>query len=360
MTIKTRIAAIAKDEGAYLTQWVFHHFYFGFDSIDIYINRTTDNSLAICDKLSTSYNLRVQDGDALVASHGTNLQTAAYEHAYQLARDEGVTHLIYLDIDEFWTPLDFTTKVNEHVQRHDSCDVLCYEWAFPSNDSSPFSIPFSESRTLQKNYHLKCLFDTHIAVDSISVHNVISHSARYAMADGSPALFDTTKKATISIDDTVGPLKEVFILHRVARSQLEYVSLLGRGRPSVPNKLKSNRWGYIDTADGVPFEIPKHRLDPYASGLSEVMRRSGVDHDIKDSKQFILDRFRSVVLALSSASIDDQDAHLAMLWNVTLQSVSEAMDAARTGRYVDLDSLIDSDLKSVLGTATRAAADLPP
>jgi hypothetical protein len=277
-----------------------------------------------------------------------------------LARGEGVTHLIFLDIDEFWTPLDFTTKVNEHIERHDNCDVLCYEWAFPSNDRSPFSIPFSERGTLQKNYHLKCLFDTHIAVDSISVHNVVSHSARYAMADGSPAIFDTTEKATIPIDDTSGPLKEVFILHRVARSQLEYVSLLGRGRPSVPNKLKSNRWGYIDTSDGVPFEIPKHRLEAYATGLTELMRRSGVDHDIKDSKQFVLDRFRSVVLALSSASIDDQDAHLALLWNVTLQSVSEAMDAARTGRYVDLECLIDSDLKGVSGTATRAATDLPP
>lgn len=44
MAMKVKLVAIAKDEAAYLPDWIFHHLYFGFDSIDIYVNNTTDNT----------------------------------------------------------------------------------------------------------------------------------------------------------------------------------------------------------------------------------------------------------------------------------------------------------------------------
>ena len=53
--IKTKIVAVAKDEGAYLAEWVHHHLFLGFDAIDIYINRTSDNSLEILHKISEKY-----------------------------------------------------------------------------------------------------------------------------------------------------------------------------------------------------------------------------------------------------------------------------------------------------------------
>ena len=48
--IKTKIVAVAKDEGAYFSEWIHHHLYLGFDAIDIYVNRTSDNSLEILKK----------------------------------------------------------------------------------------------------------------------------------------------------------------------------------------------------------------------------------------------------------------------------------------------------------------------
>ena len=50
---KVKVVAIAKDEGAYIAEWIFHHLYFGFDAIDIYVNRTTDNT---CQNLNLKCN----------------------------------------------------------------------------------------------------------------------------------------------------------------------------------------------------------------------------------------------------------------------------------------------------------------
>ncbi|WP_080973255.1 glycosyltransferase family 2 protein [Aeromonas hydrophila] len=344
MTINVRIAAIAKDEGAYLPQWIYHHFYFGFNSIDIYVNQTTDNSADICKKISSFYNVRVQDGDALVSSHGANFQKAAYEHAFEIAKKEGVTHLMFIDIDEFWTPLDFTMNVHEHIEKYKENDVLCYEWAIPSHDDKPFSLPFSTSQKLLKNYHLKCLFNTGIDVNNIGIHNVISVAANYAMADGSSPRFDSDTKATIFPEDTVGPLKEVFVLHRVARSQVEYISLLGKGRPSTKNKLKNNRWGFINSNSGVDFNISEQLLNNYTSGLSELIAKSKIDADINSAVTFVMDRFRQVVLTISSAENEDLESNERLLSNIELRSVLKAMDVARFKYSADLDGLIDEDL----------------
>ena len=65
MKNKVKLVAIAKDEGAYLVDWIFHHLYFGFYAIDIYVNRTSDNTFEIADKLKSLEQVRFLDGDAL-------------------------------------------------------------------------------------------------------------------------------------------------------------------------------------------------------------------------------------------------------------------------------------------------------
>ena len=46
MKAKVKLVAIAKNEAAYLPQWIHHHFSIGFNEIEIFINDTTDNSVA--------------------------------------------------------------------------------------------------------------------------------------------------------------------------------------------------------------------------------------------------------------------------------------------------------------------------
>jgi len=347
MNKKIRIAAIAKDEGAYLAQWVFHHFYFGFDSIDIYINQTTDNSNEICEKLSHKYNIRVQDGDALVRTHGANFQKAAYEHAFKLAQKEGVSNLIFLDIDEFWTPHDFKTKVHEHLTKYENSDVLCYEWGIPASDNISFSSPFSYSQKILKNYHLKCLFKTEINIKDIGIHNVVSETAKYILADGTTPNFESGNKATILTKDTGGPLKDVFILHRLSRSQIEYVSLLGKGRPSTKNKLKNNRWGFIDSNSGVSFEIAQNSLDDYNKKFQDLITALNLENEVNQSINFVLERFRKVINIVSNSDSSDIETHEKLFSNVSLPSVLIALKEARLDIKQDLNHIVNEDLSSL-------------
>ena len=57
--IKIKLAAIARDEAAYLPEWIFHHLDFGFDEIEIYINNTVDNSSAVLENITDNYPVKV-------------------------------------------------------------------------------------------------------------------------------------------------------------------------------------------------------------------------------------------------------------------------------------------------------------
>ncbi|MGB7800487.1 glycosyltransferase family 2 protein [Buttiauxella sp.] len=350
MKTNVRISAIAKDEGAYLVDWIFHHFYFGFDSIDIYINKTTDNSKEICNKLSNKFNIRVLDGDDFVTEYGGDFQKHVYEHAYNLAKEEGVTNLLFLDIDEFWTPRNFKTSIHEHLEENSHSDIICYEWGIPAHDSLPFSTPFSEHQKILKNYHLKSLFKTSIDISVIGIHNVLSERATYVLADGSTPNFDEKNKATIIATDTIGPLKEVFILHRVARSQVEYVSLLGKGRPSTQNSLKNNRWGFIRANDGVDFSIIEEHILDYKSKLSSLIDTLHLRKDINEARCFVLERFKYVVDFIINSGSHNIVIHQNILKNITLPSVLFVINAVSSNAFVDIKSVYEfvaSDLDKV-------------
>ena len=51
---RIKLIAIAKNEAANLTEWIYHHFSIGVDFIDIYINGSDDNSLNICKKIKAA------------------------------------------------------------------------------------------------------------------------------------------------------------------------------------------------------------------------------------------------------------------------------------------------------------------
>lgn len=64
--MKIKLIAIAKDEAAYLPDWIFHHLYFGFDSIDIYVNNTTDNTNDLKLFLEKEHRVSFIDGDSFL------------------------------------------------------------------------------------------------------------------------------------------------------------------------------------------------------------------------------------------------------------------------------------------------------
>ena len=94
--IRVKLAAIARDEAAYLPEWIFHHLEFGFDEIEIYINNTTDNSLAVLANIKRNHPVVVTDANALFKQSTKNFQGQAYQALTKKAIADGFTHLMFL------------------------------------------------------------------------------------------------------------------------------------------------------------------------------------------------------------------------------------------------------------------------
>jgi hypothetical protein len=50
-TPNIHLTGCAKNEAAYLPEWIFHHLNIGFNSIKVYVNNTDDNSIEVLNKI---------------------------------------------------------------------------------------------------------------------------------------------------------------------------------------------------------------------------------------------------------------------------------------------------------------------
>src|SRR5690625_5458295 len=95
--MRIKLCAIAKDESAYLFNWVFHHLYFGFDEVEVWLNNITDNSEELCRemaRISSQFKYRVADDVVSEAyRRGKMFQIIAYEKKYKARSEEHTSEL---------------------------------------------------------------------------------------------------------------------------------------------------------------------------------------------------------------------------------------------------------------------------
>ncbi len=94
-----------------------------------------------------------------------------------------------------------------------------------------FSAAFSKKMVGRKGRFVKSIFSLALNVEKLDVHNVHAQGAKYKLADGSDFIFEGRKNGRVSKEYLAGDLNPFFVVHRMYRSQMEYISLLGRGRP---------------------------------------------------------------------------------------------------------------------------------
>ena len=112
---KVALVAAAKNEAAYLAEWVHHHLYFGFDPIEIHVNRSSDRTEEIARRIAAvEPRLQVFNADKIDHRLGgkASIQTTVYDAAVPRLRSSlgSRQYLSVLDLDEFWTPVDFQTS----------------------------------------------------------------------------------------------------------------------------------------------------------------------------------------------------------------------------------------------------------
>ena len=62
-----KLVAIAKDEAAYLAEWIYHHLSIGIQEIDVYLNGITDNSYRLMRLINAKHkNVKFYNADYLV------------------------------------------------------------------------------------------------------------------------------------------------------------------------------------------------------------------------------------------------------------------------------------------------------
>lgn len=292
LPLKIKLAAIARDEALYLPEWIFHHLDFGFDEIEIYINNSSDNSLAILSNIAKNHPVVVTDANRLYKSSSNNFQLLAYQTMAEKAIKDGFSHILFLDIDEFWTPADFKSTIKQALSLFDYPQALSLNWLLHC-DETDFSPCYKHQLKVQPNSHVKTIFRLDNSWDKIEIHNIVGKNVLYTRGDGNPYDFGESPHCGITDNKCMG--HKFFIIHRMYRSQLEYISLLGRGRANKL-KLKDNRNGYYSL--DVKYEIiciDRLLLDSYNKRFDAFLNSCELKSLLKESLSFVLNRYKEVI-----------------------------------------------------------------
>ena len=309
MSFKTKLVAIAKDEAAYIPEWVHHHLFVGFDDIEIFINRTTDNSDKVLNNISKHYpNVSWQYADWIdwcPADASKHIQFITYAKAmYDCQQTGGFTHIFFLDIDEFLVLDGLTSSIHEVIGRYPLNTPIAFEWV---NDCTPTADPFSRlPLTLTGNLSplVKTLLPVNIGIKEFRHHlPLFTQPIDTLLVDKS--VFKPQEKIKQALDKSVNFLKSSFIYHRAHRSQYEYVSLLYRGRPGDNFSYKSNRRGFPKlTTKSCSVELDKAKFAEYQSSYINFINTIDCAALAVEAEQFVCERYQR--------AIDNIDNHLSL------------------------------------------------
>lgn len=293
--MKIRLAAIAKDEGAYLPEWIYWHLNLGFDDIFLYINNTNDNSEFILKKISKNFPVTVKVlgendeygfEDSIIEKSFLKknpLQSKLYSDIYFQSQNEGYSHVMFLDIDEFLV-IDYS-NIKLLIENNNE-DIIFFNWFNCSGEKKCFS-KLKSPVMGEKSIFTKFLIKTNLTdIKFLSTHNVSClHSSKYLYGRD-----NIGNNNGIHLDNT-GWSNKAFILHRHLRSKFEYISLLMRG-DTWNNSIvgfKNNRGGWSKYGIHMIF-IPNFEGKSYREGFNDFLYKNNIKMDFRLAQYYILKR----------------------------------------------------------------------
>lgn len=335
---KIKLAAIAKDEGFYLPLWVYHHLCFGFDVLDIRINDTTDNSLQILEKLKAIYGDRLRFSLAdqemeFCRAKNINFQAYMYKKIHTETLKEDFTHLLFLDLDEYWCSLNFSETIKDCLKSLTDFDVCMFQWLLdqPSTQRSFVDFSFQPIIIGQKNKHVKSLINMKASLVAMRIHNAVIKRGNYVLADQTLIQFADDDQARATLPDSIFEneclkLENYFIYHQMYRSQEEYLAGLLRGNKQNGDDslLKTNRHGYLSNRPesfNLVWKLDESVLNAYKQGYLELI--ASLKLDLDEAKHFILARKDKVLELLSN------DAFMRQIHANKMKGISEHLYQAQ-------------------------------
>ncbi|MEZ9835141.1 glycosyltransferase family 2 protein [Vibrio breoganii] len=297
---KIIVAAIAKNESPYFYDWIFHHLYFGFNNIIIGVNRTDDSSKIILEKIQSYFG-----GDRITILYldfidrgfeelcpTLQLQHISYSFIFDyVARHFNAEYLMFLDIDEFWFPFDFKTKIGHYLAQYNNFEVMSFNWLYQDGEETEFTPPFGNTEV----YPGASKYDIVNSVKSIirvsAIDNIIQFRAHCPLLKDKDKHIDSLgNKFDYLVEGGQEPKNDViisensaYILHRIKRSPIEFIATLVESRfhESAPVKINPNST-HRDSYSSV-IEVKKTLLDNneamqlYKSTYENILEHLGPD-----------------------------------------------------------------------------------
>ena len=325
--LKIKLAAIAKDEAAYLPEWIFHHLHCGFDAIDIYVNKTTDNTNLIAEKLQTLPNVSFVNADKIFEQNEYP-QEACYRTVFDNTDKNEFAYIMFLDIDEFWFSKDLKKGIKESLHQLNYPDVLCLNW-FIKQGETKFSSLYENTLIGSTSRWVKTIFSTKLDIQRIEVHNVAGPNIQYTLANGKKWDFGERLINGAFVKDPFYEQNalDFFVIHRMYRSQMEYVSLLVRGRPTSRGKewsvFKDNRNGYLGPHSAKEvIQLGSQDIINLQELYAEFLIRYDLKIELETAREFVLKRFRFALHQIRTSHWKNHGILKSILKNVSLPQVN--------------------------------------
>lgn len=328
---KVKIIATTKDEAAYIPEWIFHNLYFGVDAIDMYINRTTDNSIEILKKIQKHYpQIRFFSTDwvdLLPPNLRHYMQHIAYAKAYFDEKQKGeFSHVYITDVDEFWVPKDFKTTLPSFIEDLPPHSSVSFQWFNIIGDEEKFS-PVRSTMTGEKFPHTKSAINLESTVDQIRVHlSKFKENKKFKgciLPDGTPFMSRNEKQNEAIDPSLIHKDQDAMILHRIQRSQEEYLSLLHNST----SFLKENRQGFIaDSPRKTTVSFPEEAFTFYEKEKKAFFEKVDLNTEMQKARNFVLERLNKTIETLENAPTEKEEVIKKIFRGVTHEQTLKALE----------------------------------
>lgn len=225
------LVAVARNEGAYLVEWLAHHLAIGFDRIVVYDNESTDETRTLF-KAMAARDLRLRRMP-WPSPPDDSAQILAYHHALT----ELVTPwVMYLDLDEYLVPFGYRNMADLIEALPADVASLHVNWrgfgssghAGPGYGLVTRAFTRCAPQGWSNHYHFKTLARAE-GVRLVRIHDVCHHRGRRVLSDGQT--FTNTSEGT---SDRV-VYEGVQINHYQCKTLPEFQARMRRGDANFPN-----------------------------------------------------------------------------------------------------------------------------
>lgn len=211
------ICAIAKDEEAYIDEWIAYHLKLGFDAIYVYDNSDTCTLRRLPDAWGDRVRVIHFPGKACQMPAYDNF-IATYKHAH--------TWAAFLDVDEF-VVLRKHPDIKSLLRERCCCGALCLNWLlFGSSGHAEYApepvLKRFQRRDARPNPHVKSIVRLRDAVVMTNAHAPALTMGRWAR--------DTSGRAVAGALHHQGPSDVAAVHHYFTKSRGEFAAKRARGR----------------------------------------------------------------------------------------------------------------------------------